>query len=118
MVDKVTRRVRSEGEASDGYCALCKEEGKPSETARDVLTIRPREGGKPMRVPLCLAHVEGLGKSGSLYELVAPPARIVPAKGLARQTRHVEGKSEKGNINRTLRRAERYSKGQRGRLGE
>ncbi len=71
-----------------------------------------------MRVPLCLAHAEGLGKPGSLYDVVTPPARVVPAKGLARQTRHVEGKSEKGNINRTLRRAERYSKGQRGRLGE
>jgi hypothetical protein len=118
MVDRVTRRVRGEGSASEGYCVLCKEEGKPSETARDVVTIRPREGGRPMRVALCLAHVEGLGRPGSLYEVVAAPARVIPAKGLARQTMHVEGKSEKGNINRTLRRAERYSKGQRGRLGE
>jgi len=118
MVDKATRQVHNEGGVGDGYCALCKEEGRPSETARDVLTIRPREGGKPMRVPLCLAHVDGLGKPGSLYELINPPRRVVPAKGLARQTLHVEGKSEKGNINRTLRRAERYSKGQRGRLGE
>jgi len=71
-----------------------------------------------MRVSLCLSHFEGLGKPGSLYELVAPPARVVPTKGSARQNLHVEGKSEKGDISRTLRRAERYSKGQRGRLGE
>jgi len=118
MVDKVARRARSEGGASERYCVLCKEEGKPGETARDVVTIRPREGGRPMRVALCLAHADGLGRPGSLYEVVAAPARVIPAKGLARQSRHVEGKSEKGNINRTLRRAERYSKGQRGRLGE
>ncbi len=71
-----------------------------------------------MRVPLCLAHFEGLGKPGSLYELVIPPARVVPVKGSARQNLHVEGKSEKGDISRTLRVTERYSKGQRGRLGE
>ena len=101
-----------------GYCVLCKEEGNPNEMARDVVTIRPRDGGKPRRAALCLAHFVGLGRPGSLYEVAAAPGRAVPAKGLARQRRHVEGKSEQGNINRTLRRAERYSKGQRGRLGE
>ena len=118
MVVNIASRSRSESGTTERYCILCKEEGKPSETARDVVTIRPREGGRPMRVALCLAHVEGLGRPGSLYEVVTAPARVIPAKGLARQTIHVEGKSEKGNINRTLRRAERYSKGQRGRLGE
>lgn len=118
MAGKAARRVPSRTGEGERYCALCKEEGKPRETARDFVTIRPKEGGSPMRVPLCVAHREGLGKTSSLYELVAPPARAVPAKGQARQALHVEGKSEKGNISRTLRRAERYSKGQRGRLGE
>ena len=118
MVDKVVRRVRTGGGTSERFCVLCKEEGRPNEAAREVVTIRARDGGRPMRVALCLSHVDGLGRPGSLYEAVPPPARVIPAKGLARQTRHVEGKSEKGNINRTLRRAERYSKGQRGRLGE
>lgn len=118
MVDKMARRVRSQVGAVERYCTLCKEEGRPSESARDVVTIRPRGGGKAMRVPLCLAHTEGLGKPGSLYELVIAPARVVPVKGSARQNLHVEGKSEKGDISRTLRVTERYSKGQRGRLGE
>jgi hypothetical protein len=118
MVGKAQRRVSSEGGASDGYCVLCREEGKPNETARDVVTIKPRNGGRERRVTVCLAHLDGFGKPESLYEVVAAPVRGIPAKGLARQIRHVQGKSEKGNINRTLRRAERYSKGQRGRLGE
>jgi hypothetical protein len=118
LVDRIASRSRNESAAAERYCVFCKEEGKPGESAREVVTIRPREGGRQVRVALCLAHVQGLGRPGSLYVLVAPPARTIPAKGLARQTLHVEGKSEKGNINRTLRRAERYSKGQRGRLGE
>ena len=118
MTERVARQVRTAGGTGERYCVLCKEEGKPGETAREVVTVRPREGGRPMRLALCLAHLDGLGRPGSLYEAVPPPSRVIPAKGLARQNLHVEGKSEKGNINRTLRRAERYSKGQRGRLGE
>ncbi|MGA2664203.1 MAG: hypothetical protein ABSF83_04595 [Nitrososphaerales archaeon] len=118
MVDKVARGTSGEGGASGRYCVFCKEEGEPEETARDVVTIRLREGGRPRRVALCKAHADALGGPGSMYEAVRPPTKVVPAKGLARQTLHVEGKSEKGNINRTLRRAEGYSKGQRGRLGE
>jgi len=118
LVDKVSKIARREGGGTESYCVLCKEEGKPNETARDVVTIRPKRGGTLRRVTVCLAHFNGLGKPESTYELVAAPGRGIPAKGLARQSKHVQGKSEKGNINRTLRRAERYSKGQRGRLGE
>ena len=118
MVEKAPRRTSGKGGARESYCVLCREEGKPNETALDVVTIRPRSGGRVLRATVCLFHLNGLGKPGSVYELVAAPPRGVPAKGLARESKHVEGKSEKGNINRTLRRAERYSKGQRGRLGE
>jgi hypothetical protein len=118
MVDKVPRRIQSEGSVNETYCALCREEGKPNETARDLVTIRPKSGGRLRRVAVCRSHADGLGKSESPYELVVAPARGVSAKGLARESRHVQGKSERGNINRSLRRAERYSKGQRGRLGE
>jgi hypothetical protein len=118
MVDKFPRPVKAERRVTETYCVLCREEGKPNETARDFVTIRPKSGGRQRRIAVCRAHFGTLGDSQSPYEVVAAPARGVSAKGLAREKKHVEGKSERGNINRTLRRAERFSKGQRGRLGE
>jgi hypothetical protein len=118
LVDKVQRRVQSEGRAKETYCLLCREEGKRNETARDYVTVRLKSGGAVRRIAVCRSHADGLGRSESPYEVVAAPARGVSAKGLARESKHVQGKSEQGNINRSLRRAERFSKGARGRLGE
>ena len=119
MDDKVPRRIQSEGGVSERYCVLCKEEdGKPNETAHDMVTLRPKSGGKLRRVAVCLLHVDSLGKPGFPYEVIAEPARGNRAKGSVRPGEHVLGKSEKGNINRKLRRVERYSRTQRGRLGE
>lgn len=117
--DKAPRRTHSEGGANQRYCVLCKEEGKPNETARDMVTIRPRSGGEPRRVALCSNHVESLGEPASPYVVVVVArARGFPTRGSARPGRHIQRKSEKGDINRTMRRVERYGRTQRGRLGE
>lgn len=51
-------RIHSEGGVNERYCVLCNEEGKPNETAREMVTIRPRSGGEPGRVAVCPAHLE------------------------------------------------------------
>ena len=119
MNDKVPRRIHSEGGVGERYCVLCKEEAsKPNETARHMMTIRPRSGGKLRRIAVCLAHADSLDKVTYPYEVIAEPTRGIPTRGSVRPGKHIQRKSEKGDINRTLRRIERYSKTQRGRLGE
>jgi hypothetical protein len=118
MYDKVPGRAHSESGVGQRYCVLCKEEGKPNETARHMVTIRPKSGGKPREIAVCLGHADSLGKPASPYEVIAEPARGIPSRGSVRPGKHNEEKSEKGDINRTLRRVGRYSKSQRGRLGE
>jgi hypothetical protein len=118
MDDKVPRRIRSEGGVSERYCVICKEEGKPNETAHDMVTIRPRTGGKTRRVAVCLVHVDSISKPESPYEVIAEPIRGNRSRGSARQSKHIQRKSEQGDINRTLRLVERYGRTQRGRLGE
>jgi hypothetical protein len=119
MYEMASRRIHSEGGVTERYCVLCREEeGKPNETAHEMVTIRPKIGGKQRRVAVCLVHVASLGKAASPHEVIAEPIRGNRPKGYAQPVEHVQGKSEKGNINRTLRRVERYGRTQRGRLGE
>jgi hypothetical protein len=115
--DKAPRRIHSEGGANERYCVLCREEGKPNETARDMVTIRPKSGGEPRKVAVCSGHVESLGEPASPY-VVAEPVRVLPTRGSIRPGKHFQGKSVKGDISRGMRKIERYGKTQRGRLGE
>ncbi len=117
QLDEKPKPIHSEGGVNGRYCVLCKEEGKPNETAHDMVTIRPRPGGEPRRVAVCLAHVKSLGEPASPY-VVAEPARGFPTRGSARPRTYVPGKRKGGDIPRTMRKAERYGRTQRGRLGE
>jgi hypothetical protein len=83
-----------------------------------MMTIRARDGGEPRRVAICLTHAESLGSAWSLYEVISEPKRGQHPKGYVRPGQQRQGKNEKGDINRSLRVLERYSKTQRGRLGE
>jgi hypothetical protein len=114
---KAQRRIHSEGGVNERYCVLCAEEGKPNETSRDMVTIRPRSGGEQRRIAVCSAHLETLGEPSSPY-LVASPTVSLPTRGSPRPHQNVQRKSQTGDISRTLRRVERYGKTQRGRLGE
>jgi hypothetical protein len=109
--------IRSEGGANERHCVLCREQGKPNETARDMVTIRLRSGGGPRRVAVCSSHVKSLGETASPYVVDELP-RGFPTSGSARPRAYVPGKRKSGDISRTMRKAERYGKTQRGRLGE
>jgi hypothetical protein len=102
---------------NERHCVLCKEEGRPNETAHDMVTIRPRSGGASRKVAVCLAHVKSLGEPTSSY-VVAEPDRVFPTRGSARPRTYVPGKKNNGDLPRTMRKAERYGGTQRGRLGE
>jgi len=115
--DKAMLRIHSEGGVNERYRVLCNEEGKPNETARDMVTIRPRSGGEPGRVAVCYAHLESLREPSSPY-VVAEPAKGQPARWSPRPRQIDERKSQTGDIGRTLPGVERYGKTQRGRLGE
>src|ERR1700694_1221924 len=107
MDGTLPRPIHNEGGVGERFCALCKEEeGKPDETAYDMVTIRPRTGGKPRRVAVCFVHLDSLGKPASPYEIIADPNRGIHPQGSAQQGKHMQGKSEKGNANRTRRRVE------------
>jgi len=114
---KPQRPIHSEGGVNERHCVLCKEEGKPNETAHDMVTIRLRSGGEPRSVAVCLAHVKSLGEPSSPY-VVAEPVRGFPTRGSARPRTYVPGKKTSGDIPRAMRRVERYDRTQRGRLGE
>jgi hypothetical protein len=109
--------IRSEGGVNERHCVLCKEEGKLNETAHEMVTIRPRSGGEPRKVAVCLSHVESLSEPASPY-VVAELARTFPTRGSARPRTYVPGKRKSGDIARNMRRAERYGGTQRGKLGE
>jgi hypothetical protein len=109
--------IRSEGGVNERHCVLCKEEGKLNETAHEMVTIRPRSGGEPRKVAVCLSHVKSLGEPSSPY-VVAELARSFPTRGSARPRTYVPGKRKGGDIARTMRKAERYGGTQRGKLGE
>jgi hypothetical protein len=115
--EKPPKPIHSEGGVNERHCVLCREEGKPNETAHDMVTIRPRSGGEPRTVAVCLAHIKSLGESASPY-VVAEPVRAFPTRGSARPRTYVPGKRKNGDIPRTIRKAERYGGTQRGRLGE
>jgi hypothetical protein len=117
QLDERPHTVHSEGGVNDRHCVLCKEEGRPNETARDMVTIRPRSGGEPRRVAICTSHLEGLGEASSPW-VVAELARTFPTRGSARPRTYVPGKMKNGDIPRTMRKSERYGGTQRGRLGE
>jgi hypothetical protein len=102
---------------NERHCVLCKEEGKLNETAHEMVTIRPRSGGEPRKVAVCLSHVKSLGEPSSPY-VVAELARSFPTRGSARPRTYVPGKRKGGDIARTMRKAERYGGTQRGKLGE
>ena len=102
---------------NERHCVLCKEEGKLNETAHDMVTIRPRSGGEPRKVAVCIAHVKSLGEPTSPY-VVAELERSFPTMGAARPRTYVPGKRKGGDIPRTMRKSERYGRTQRGRLGE
>jgi|HubBroStandDraft_6_1064221.scaffolds.fasta_scaffold383607_3 hypothetical protein len=109
--------IRSEGGVNERHCVLCKEQGKLNETAHEMVTIRPRSGGEPRKVAVCLSHLKSLAEPASPY-VVAELARSFPTRGSARPRTYVPGKRKSGDIARTIRKAERYGGTQRGRLGE
>jgi hypothetical protein len=115
--DKPTKPIHSEGGVNERHCVLCKEDGKLNETAHDMVTIRPRIGGEPRKVAVCLTHIKSLGEPTSPY-VVAEPTRGFPTPGSARPRAYVPGKRKSGDLPRTMRKAERYGGTQRGRLGE
>jgi hypothetical protein len=115
--DKAQKLIHSEGGVNGRYCVLCKEEGRPNETARDMVTIRPKSGGEQRRVAICSAHLETLGEPSSPYA-VSEPTIGPPTRGSPRAHERIQRKSQTGDISRTLRRVERYGRTQRGRLGE
>jgi len=115
--EKPPNPIRSGGAANERHCVLCKEEGKLNETARYMVTIRPRSGGEPRKVAVCSSHIKSLGETTSPY-VVDELHRSFPARGSARPRTYVPGKRKSGDIPRTMRKAERYGKTQRGRLGE
>jgi hypothetical protein len=117
QLDERPQPVHSEGGVNDRHCVLCKEEGRPNVTARDMVTIKPRSGGEPRRVAVCSSHVKSLGEPTSPY-VVAELARAFPTRGSARPRTYVPGKRKSGDLPRTMRKAERYGGTQRGRLGE
>jgi hypothetical protein len=111
--------VSSDLGPGERHCALCEEEdGRPDEPADFMVTITPINAGEERRVALCAKHVESLGKKGSPYRAVEEPAKSRRARIFTRPAEHPKGKSEKGDIKRTSRGVERYSKTERGRLGE
>jgi len=109
--------IHIEGGVNERHCVLCTEEGRPNETAHDVVTIRLRSGGGTRRVAVCLAHVESLAEPTSSY-VVAELVRGFPTRGSARPRTYVPGKRDNRDLPRTMRKAERYGGTQRGRLGE
>jgi len=114
-----TKQATSESRTSESFCALCEEEdGKNGEPAGYMVTITPANGGGERRVALCVAHVESLKKPGSPYRMVAAPTKTRGVRGATRHVEHNKGRGEKGDIKRTSRGVERYSKSERGRLGD
>ncbi len=116
-LDEKPHPVRSEGGVNERHCVLCKEQGRPNETARDMVTITPRSGGEPRKVAVCASHLKSLGESTSPY-VVDATARGFPSRGSARPRTYVPGKRKSGDMVRTIRKAERYGRTERGRLGE
>lgn len=117
QLDEKPKPIHSDGGVNERRCVLCTEEGKPNETAHEMVMIRPRSGGAPRRVALCIAHVKSLGEPESPY-VVAEPDRGFPTRGSARPRTYVPGKRNNSDLPRTMRKAERYGGTQRGRLGE
>jgi hypothetical protein len=117
QLDEKPQPIRSEGGVNERYCALCREQGKPNETAREMITIRPRSGGDPRRVAVCSSHVKGLDETTSPY-VVDAPARAFPKSGSDRPRSHVPGRRKSGDMVRTTRKSDRYGRTERGRFGE
>jgi hypothetical protein len=111
--------ARSRKQANERYCVLCQEEdGRSEEPADRMVTITPTNGGEERRVAVCLVHLDSLSKPDSPYRAVVAVAKELRTRASTRPVEHDKGKSESGDIKRTLRRVERYSKTERGRLGE
>jgi hypothetical protein len=117
QLDEKPQLIRIEGGVNERHCVLCREEGKPNETAREMVTISPRSGGEARRIAICSTHLKSLGEAGSPH-VVTGPGRVFPTRGSARPMAYVPGKKKNGDISRTIRKAERYGRTQRGRLGE
>jgi hypothetical protein len=117
QLDERPHPVHSEGGVNERHCVLCKEEGNPGETARDMVTIKPRSGGASRKIAVCSTHLKSLGEADSPY-VVAELARTFPTRGSARPRTYVPGKRKSGDQPRTMRQNERYGGTQRGRLGE
>jgi len=115
--EKLPDPIHGDGAADDRRCVLCKEQGRPNETAHGLVTIRPRSGGEPRKVAVCSFHVRSLGEATSPY-IVDELTPSFPTRGSARSHSYVPGKRKGGDIPRTMRRVERYGRTQRGRLGE
>ena len=118
QLDEKPHPVRSEGGATERHCVLCKEEGRENETARDMVTIRLRSGGEARKVAVCSAHLKSLGEATSSSYVVDDQPRGFPNRGSARPRSYVPGQRKDGDIGRTMRKAERYGRTQRGRLGQ
>jgi hypothetical protein len=119
MSKKQPRPARAGAQTGERYCVLCEEEdGKYGEPADYMVTITPTNGGEERRVAVCAVHVDSLSKPDSPYRIVVPPAKRRRAKDPIKAVEHDKGKSENADIKRTLRGVERYSKTERGRLGE
>ena len=119
MMDKQPKQALAESRTVERYCALCEEEdGKTGEPADFMVTITPVNGGEERRVALCLVHIESLKKPDSPYRMVAAPTKARGARGTVRPVEHNKGRSEKADIKKTSRGVERYSKTERGRLGD
>ncbi|HZW85296.1 MAG TPA: hypothetical protein VFE91_05280 [Nitrososphaerales archaeon] len=103
----------------DRYCLLCREEdGKPEESGMVVLDIVSKHGGRARTAALCLAHARSIGTPESSYEEVVLPPQGLRSRGPVRTNRQARGGRGKGEISRSQRVLGRYSKTQRGRLGE
>jgi hypothetical protein len=118
MGHSVSHRVGSAGMVEERHCLLCREEdGKPDVIGMVVLNIVSKHGGRARAAVLCLAHARSIGTPESPYEVVLPPPGI-RQRGPVRTNRQVQGSRGKGEISRSQRVLGRYSKTQRGRLGE
>ncbi|MDA4135842.1 MAG: hypothetical protein OK449_02425 [Thaumarchaeota archaeon] len=119
MSKKQPRPAPDGAQTGERYCVLCEEEdGKYGEPADYMVTITPANGGEERRVAACAAHVKSLSKPDSPYRIVAAPTKSRRAKSAVKPVEHNKGKSEKADVKRTLRGVERYSKTERGKLGE
>jgi hypothetical protein len=119
MVHRIPPRANSFSGAGERYCVICKEEGgNPTESARHVVTIKLRTGGNPRKVALCAMHFRGIGDPRSSYVLVPELTGAPRPRASAPTDTQKRGSRRKGEVNNSLRQLGRYSKTQRGRLGE